>query len=718
MSDPILLRVALDVPLPREFDYAAPVSLPAGSRVEVPFGPRRLTGIVTGPGEAGDFTLREAAPLADALPPLPADWLALVRFAAEYYAYPFGQALFTALPPALREARPFVPHTDPVYRLTPAGRAAPPAGRSIRQRALFDALQASDLPLSAARTLHPQAARQLADWLAAGRVETVEHTAPALQTGPRPALTPEQEAALAALPEAGFAPALLFGVTGSGKTELYLRRIEATLAAGRQALVLVPEINLTPQLEARFRARFPATPMAILTSHQPDRARSEAWVAAWQGRARLVIGTRLAVFTPLPELGLIVVDEEHDASFKQQDGLRYSARDLAVWRAHQASVPVILGSATPSLESWQHARDGRYRLIELTRRATGASLPEVRLIDIRRLPLEDGLSPPARQALVSARQRGEISMVFVNRRGYAPALACSDCGWIAGCPHCAVKLVLHLRERRLRCHHCGHNEAIPLACPDCGNPDIKPLGQGTQRIEAALHQLLPGSRIRRIDRDTVSHRDAWDDIYREVHAGEVDVLVGTQMLAKGHDFPALSTVVALNVDGGLYSPDFRASEMLFAQLLQVAGRAGRAGIPGTVWVQTQLPEHPLYQALVRQDYPGFAASLLQERQETGFPPFCHQFVLRADAPQRSDAMAFLQQISTTLPLIDGVTVFDPMPATLTRLEGRERAELLVQADRRPPLRAMLAALTECAPTLAKPFGRHLRWSIDVDPCGL
>ena len=309
-------------------------------------------------------------------------------------------------------------------------------------------------------------------------------------------------------------------------------------------------------------------------------------------------------------------------------------------------------------------------------------------------------------------------MVFVNRRGYAPALACTDCGWIAGCPHCAVKLVLHLRERRLRCHHCGHNETIPLACPDCGNPDIKPLGQGTQRIEAALHQLLPGSRIRRIDRDTVSHRDAWDDIYREVHAGEVDVLVGTQMLAKGHDFPALSTVVALNVDGGLYSPDFRASEMLFAQLLQVAGRAGRAGIPGTVWVQTQLPEHPLYQALVRHDYPGFAASLLQERQETGFPPFCHQFVLRADAPQRSDAMAFLQQISTTLPLIDGVTVFDPMPATLTRLEGRERAELLVQADRRPPLRAMLAALTECAPALAKPFGRHLRWSIDVDPCGL
>lgn len=717
-SSNTVIRVALDVPLDRTFDYAAPGPLAIGSRVSVGFGPRQMVGIVLGHATHSEFDLKPARPIEDRLPPLPDDWLALVRFAADYYACAPGPALFTALPPALRAPRPFIPARDPQYRLTPAGRDWQPPRRAARQCELHAALAASPLARSSARAIAADAGRRLDDWLAAGWIEEINDQPAALTLGPLPALTVAQQQALDQLPRDGFSPTLLFGITGSGKTEIYLRRIAETLAAGRQALVLVPEINLTPQLESRFRARFPNTVIACLNSSQPERARSEAWVAAWQGRARLVIGTRLGVFAPLPELGLIVVDEEHDASFKQQDGLRYSARDLAIWRAHRAGVPILLGSATPSLESWRHADAGRYGRVELAERATGAALPAIHLIDIRRLPLDDGLSVPAIEALARCRDKGEVSLVYLNRRGYSPALSCTDCGWIAGCPSCSAKLVLHLRERQLRCHHCGHHQPVPHACPDCGNPDLKPLGQGTQRVEAALTRVLPGARIRRIDRDTVSHRDAWAEVYQAIHDGEVDVLVGTQMLAKGHDFPTLSLVVALNTDGGLYSADFRASETLFSQLMQVAGRAGRAERPGTVLVQTQLPEHPLYQALCRHDYPGFAATLLDERKQTDMPPYCHQFVVRADSEKLADARAFLGALVAALPAIDGVCVYDPITASMVRLEGRERAQVLVQSAQRGPLRRMLAELTAQAPVLAKPYGRHLRWSVDVDPLEL
>ena len=602
-SSNTIIRVALDVPLDRTFDYAAPGPLAIGSRVSVGFGPRQMVGIVLGHATHSEFDLKPARPIEDMLPPLPDDWLALVRFAADYYACAPGPALFTALPPALRAPRPFIPARDPQYRLTPAGRDWQPPRRAARQCELHAALAASPLARSSARAIAADAGRRLDDWLAAGWIEEVDDQPAALTLGPLPALTPAQQQALDQLPRDGFSPTLLFGITGSG-------------------------------------------------ANTPSR------------------------------------------------------------------VPILLGSATPSLESWRHADAGRYGRVELAERATGAALPAIHLIDIRRLPLDDGLSVPAIEALARCRDKGEVSLVYLNRRGYSPALSCTDCGWIAGCPSCSAKLVLHLRERQLRCHHCGHHQPVPHACPDCGNPDLKPLGQGTQRVEAALTRVLPGARIRRIDRDTVSHRDAWAEVYQAIHDGEVDVLVGTQMLAKGHDFPTLSLVVALNTDGGLYSADFRASETLFSQLMQVAGRAGRAERPGTVLVQTQLPEHPLYQALCRHDYPGFAATLLDERKQTDMPPYCHQFVVRADSEKLADARAFLGALVAALPAIDGVCVYDPITASMVRLEGRERAQVLVQSAQRGPLRRMLAELTAQAPVLAKPYGRHLRWSVDVDPLEL
>jgi len=393
---------------------------------------------------------------------------------------------------------------------------------------------------------------------------------------------------------------VLHGVTGSGKTEVYLQLIARQLSLGRQVLVLVPEINLTPQLISRFSQRFPETRMALLHSNLADGERLSSWVDAWMGRAGIVIGTRLSVFTPLPRLGLIVVDEEHDASFKQQDGLRYHARDLAVWRAHQAQVPIVLGSATPCLETLANVESGRYRRLQLLQRAhLRACMPEIRLIDVRRQKRTEGMTDQVIAALQQRVQAQQVSLVYINRRGFAPVVACPECGWTSGCPRCSAKLVVHLMERKLRCHHCGWEEAVPHVCPDCGNTDIKPLGEGTQRLESALVRLLPQARILRIDRDTTQRKDAWNEIYRQVLNHEVDILVGTQMLAKGHDFGALSLVVILNADAALYAADYRASERLFSQLMQVAGRAGRADTPGEVLLQTQWPEHPLYQALVR-----------------------------------------------------------------------------------------------------------------------
>ncbi|TDR73502.1 replication restart DNA helicase PriA [Paludibacterium purpuratum] len=712
----------MDVPLWSTFSYLADRSLPRGQRVRVSFGSRRMCGVVTNNGNAEQqyaFRIKCVDEVFDELPPLPEAFLDLVNFAAGYYHHPYGQTLFTALPTALREPRAVRLPDRRVWRLTPAGRDAEVAPRHKVRHALWQALCADDLAPEGARAVAPSAATILKAWQDSGWVTRVDAAVPPLAVEGVIPLNTAQRAALDAI-EASSAPHkpwLLHGVTGSGKTEVYLQLIERQLRAGRQVLVLVPEINLTPQLIARFTQRFPLTPTAVLHSHVADGERLVAWVDAWQGRARIVIGTRLAVFTPMPELGMVIVDEEHDGSFKQQDGLRYHARDLAVWRAHRAAVPIVLGSATPCLETLANVDAGRYRRLVLAERAHhAAALPTVRLVDVRRAKRSEGLTDEVLAALADRVRKRELSLVYINRRGFAPVVACTECGWLSGCPRCSAKLVVHLLERKLRCHHCGWEEAVPHVCPDCGNTDIKPLGEGTQRLEAALGRALPTARILRIDRDTTQRREAWNDIYRQVHAGEVDILVGTQMLAKGHDFGALSLVAILNADAALYSADFRASERLFSQLIQVAGRAGRAERPGEVLLQTQWPEHPLYQALVAHDFDRYAAELLGERRQLGFPPASFQAQLRADAPTLAEASDFLHTIRERLAQpaqASGVAVCGPAPALMVKLANRERAQLVLESPQRAALHQLLNQLTEWLP--AQNVGRGLRWSLDVDP---
>jgi primosomal protein N' (replication factor Y) len=545
-------------------------------------------------------------------------------------------------------------------------------------------------------------------------------------SGALPVLTDEQSAAVSAIHDAhGFAAYLLHGVTGSGKTEVYLRALAALLATDptAQALVLVPEINLTPQFEAAFRARFAALDEgAIVTLHsglaEGERARN--WFAAHTGRARIVLGTRLAVLASLPRLAIICVDEEHDPAYKQQEGLRYSARDLAIWRAKQLGIPVVLGSATPSLESWWQADQGRYKRLTLARRAVAdATLPAVKLIDLederrRGRASTEGLSGPLIAALKARLERGEQSLVFLNRRGYAPQLACDACGWVAGCPRCSAYVVLHKPERALRCHHCGWESRIPRACPECGNVDIAPLGRGTQRVEETLATVVPGARVLRIDADSTRRKGSAEALFSDVHAGEVDILVGTQMVAKGHDFRRVSLVGVLNADMALFSHDFRASERLFAQLMQVSGRAGRAGLPGEVLVQTRYPRHALYHALARHDYIGFANATLAERRDAHLPPFVYQAMLRAEGRTLEAALAFLQQAAEALhaiPAAERVTVYGAVPLTIVKVMHVHRAQLLIESASRAALQATLRAWQPMLRTLKG----VLRWSIEVDP---
>jgi primosomal protein N' (replication factor Y) len=506
---------------------------------------------------------------------------------------------------------------------------------------------------------------------------------------------------------------LLHGVTGSGKTEVYLQLIAQVLARGEQALVLVPEISLTPQLEARFRQAFPDTRLALLHSGLQDIARTSAWLAAARGEAGIVLGTRLAVLAPLARLGLVAVDEEHDASFKQQEGLRYSARDAAIYRAKLAGCPVVLGSATPSLESWHNFQAGRYERIELRERAVpGARLPQVRLIDLQREPAEQGFTPSLLHAIGERLRRSEQSLVFINRRGYAPVLACEACGWTAGCERCTARMVIHAADRRLRCHHCGAEGPIPRGCPTCGNVDLKPLGRGTQRVEETLAARFPDAKIVRIDRDSARRRDELARTLEGIRRGEGDILVGTQLLAKGHDFPALTLVGVLNADAALISTDYRSGERLFSVLAQVAGRAGRHDRPGEVLLQTRYPTHPLYAALASHDYAGFAESQLAERRAAGFPPFVFEAALRAEAKKLADAMRFLADAAGLAEAPAEVRVYDPVPNVITRRAGFERAQLLMQSGSRPALQSFLAELTS---RLFEMAPRNIRWHLDVDP---
>jgi len=716
----MILRVALDVPLPKLFDYRAEDASRAdiGCRVLVPFGKKRLVGLIVElatDSEVPASRLRAAERILREVVPLKREWMELAKFCSSYYQRPLGEVVAVALPPRIRSARP-ISDAPSAYALTPSGTealAAMPARRR-RLRALLTLLaqgpaSESDLAAQAGGSRGPLKRSIEAGWVAPIAATPSEpHFVRAHE------LTPDQVEALGAL-RGGlekFGVSLLFGVTGSGKTEIYLQLIAEVLARGKQALVLVPEIALTPALEAAFRDRFPGARIVIQTSAMPELERARGWLAAHGGLAHIVLGTRLAVFASLPRLGLVVVDEEQDISFKQRDGVRYSARDLAITRAHIAGAPVVLCSATPSLETYQHATSKKYRLISLTRRAIhAATLPVVHLVDTRVHPLQDGFAAPLVAALTARLARGEQSLVFLNRRGYAPLLACPACGWVKGCARCSAHMVLHLSERSLRCHHCGRVEGIPRACPECGNPDLQSFGRGTQRVELSLEEKFPQARILRLDSDAVRGGSGLEALLER--AAQADILVGTQILAKGHHFERLTLVGVLNADSGVFSSDYRASERTFAQLQQVAGRAGRASLPGEVFVQTRYPGHPLYQSLVRHDYAGFANSVLTERREAGFPPFVFEAVLRAESDDAMRAMRFLRSaIELAPPKRASITLFDPAPMALARLAGMERAQTLLQSRSRPRLQAFLSEWSE---TLYRMPTQGVRWHLDVDP---
>ena len=719
-------QLALNVPLDTLFTYAHPHRLPEGTRVAVPFRGKTVAALVWAADVAAEIDSTKIRPIAqvfDHEPPLDADWRALLQFAARYYHYPLGQAVFAALPQGLREARPVVP--PPVaqsFVLSATGLTqAAPKAHHRKQLALWQALQQGALSLSAAKAIHTQAPSLLKQWQRQGWLDVIASPAHGAVPPSPHVLNEEQQAASQAVQAAcgGFAPFLLHGITGSGKTEVYFDIMAKVLAAGRQVLFLLPEINLTPQLLARVQQRFPHTRTAVLHSQAAAGARTQDYLRAQSGQAALVVGTRLAVFTPLRQLGLVVVDEEHDSSFKQDSDLRYQARDLAVWRAQQAACPIVLGSATPSLESWHKARHGDYRLLSLGRRAHhAAALPQIVLADVRRQKLDNGFSAQALALLQQNHAQGGMSMVYLNRRGFAPALFCGDCGHTFGCPHCSAKMVLHQQARQLRCHHCDFRQPIPRICPDCGNQDLTAVGHGTQRVEETLRQALPGAAVVRVDRDSTARKQDWAQLYERIDAGAVDVLVGTQMLAKGHDFARLNLVLVLNADGSLYSADFRAPERLFAELMQVAGRAGRADAPGRVLVQTQLPDHAVFQALKAQDYPRFADAELAARQSLGLPPFAFVAAIRADAPSMSEAVAFLRLVmaeqANGFRLPETISQFGPVPMLMARLAGRERAQVFLESTQRRDLHHSIGLWRQ----LLRHFEtthRTIRWSIDVDP---
>ncbi|WP_434718084.1 primosomal protein N' [Paraburkholderia sp. A1BS-2L] len=759
---PCFVRVALDHPLPALYDYRYPPEAPAphpGMLVRVPFGRRDVVGLICEVSAHSDVPankLRDVSAVCADLPPLSAQWLALAGFAADYYQRGLGEVALPALPQALRDpARwPRLLAPEERYRLLPAGREALPDALPARAQALRRLAQAlvdaSEFDLADARSLHPKAAATLESWREAGwveyecvafggagrlpggdggesRADRASIPCHAVVAAALPVLSDEQAVAVETILDArGFAPFLLHGVTGSGKTEVYLRALSGLLERepGAQALVLVPEINLTPQFEAAFRTRFagvlPDDAIVTLHSGLAEGERARHWLAAHTGRARIVLGTRLAVLASLPRVAMLVVDEEHDPAYKQQEGLRYSARDLAVWRAKQLGVPVVLGSATPSLESWWQAEQGRYTRLTLSRRAIAdAVLPVVKLIDLeeerrRGRASFEGLSGPLIAAMKARLERGEQSLVFLNRRGYAPVLSCDACGWVAGCPRCSAYVVLHKPERALRCHHCGWESRIPHSCPDCGNVDIAPMGRGTQRIEEALASAVPGARVLRIDADSTRRKGSAQALFSDVHAGDVDILVGTQMIAKGHDFQRVSLVGVLNADNALFSHDFRASERLFAQLMQVSGRAGRAGLPGEVIVQTRYPRHAIYHALARHDYVGFANSQIAERRDAHLPPFVYQALLRAEGRTLEAALAFLAEAAqalATIPAAERVTAYDAVPLTIVKVMNVHRAQLLVESQSRGALQATLRAWQ---PALRGLRG-VLRWNLEVDP---
>ncbi len=694
-------------------------------RLRVPFGRSTRVGILLGKASHTDLPpnrIKAVLEILDSEPVLPTASLDFLRWTSRYYHHPIGETLHTALPVALRRGEPAVPSKPALHwHLSAAGKTVNIATlqHAPRQHAIMQALQAqpNGLDEAALRSIHKDWGSVLKSLLQKAWVKSSDVPPEAMERPPRSwQLNAAQQQAIETVDtqRGSFQPYLLDGVTGSGKTEVYLALAEHTVAAGLQALILVPEIGLSPQMIARYQDRLQA-PLAVLHSGLNERQRLDGWLAARDGKAAVIIGTRSAIFVPLARPGLFIVDEEHDPSYKQQDGLRYSARDLAMIRARDAAAPILLGSATPSLESLRNVEAGRYQRLHLPARVGDSRPPDIAIIDLRKQPPHAPLAPPLLKAVEHCLAKGEQALLFVNRRGYAPVYLCHACGAISDCPRCDAHMVLHQKSGRLRCHHCGTDQAPPNKCPACGATSFIPVGAGTQRISTTLQQRLPKARILRIDRDSTRRKGSMEKALEQIHAGEVDILVGTQMLAKGHHFPKVTLVGILDADGGLFSTDFRASERLAQLIIQVSGRAGRGEHPGKVYIQTHHPDHPLLQALVEKDYQNFAEAALHERMETALPPYSWLALLRAEAPTQEANFSFLEaarQLASEV-LDPQMLLLGPVAAVMERRRGRYRARLLMQAESRE---IMQAGLDPWLKTLqSHKSARRVRWSLDIDP---
>ena len=730
-----VLRVAIPLPLHSSFDYLPPAGcdpqqLQPGIRLRLPFGRSQTIGILLEVAPGTDVPankLRAAIEVLDSHPVIAAEQMKLLLWAAHYYHHPIGEVLAAAQPALLRQGEPATARHRSLWHITDEGRktdAASLGKRAKRQADLLQRLQAAGNGLTAEQLselprtwIAAMAALVKKGWATIEQVPSLNIGSGEEKSGPRLNEQQQQAMALIRFHQNEFSTFLLDGVTGSGKTEIYLRTIESVLKQARQALVLIPEITLTPQLVERFRRRF-NTPIAVLHSALNDRERLNAWLYAASGEASIVIGTRSAIFTPLKTPGVIIIDEEHDPSFKQQSGFRYSARDLAMVRARQQQIPVILGSATPSFESMLNAQAGRYHHLSLPQRAGSAKPPKVSLLDVRSQPMEDQISQALQQQMQKHLDAGNQVMLFLNRRGFSPTLICHECGWIAECKRCDTHMTLHQKKRQLRCHHCGSQKPVARQCPSCGSSDLRPVGCGTERIEEALGKHFPDQKVTRIDRDSTRRQGSLENKLDDIHGGESNILIGTQMLAKGHHFPNVTLVGILDGDQGLFGVDFRASERMAQLIVQVAGRAGREEKIGHVLIQTHHPDHPLLQLLCHQGYHAFAEAALSERQLAALPPYSHMALLRAEANQSLPPENFLEQARHLgqQMAIAGVEFYGPMPAPMERRAGKYRAQLLLQAEQRQQLHRLLDQWVVQLNRL--PEARKVRWSLDVDPVDL
>ncbi len=734
LSAPAILQVALPTPLNRLFDYLPPegfdpARLHVGARLSVPFGRSKMVGLLVAmatESEVDPARLKRVHAVLDDEMLIPPGLLKLLRWGADYYHHPLGEVVASALPVLLRQGEAAVAQPRRCWRLSDEGRGVDLdklTRRAPRQVALMQRLLAAadglfDSQLSEAMPGWQSVMRGLEKkaWVVMTEVAALVQPEPAAEA--LPSLNEDQQAAVAAITAAsGFQAYLLDGVTGSGKTEVYLRAVQHAVEQGRQVLVLVPEITLTPQLVERFRRRL-GVPLAVLHSAMNDRERLNAWLYARSGEAQVVIGTRSAVFTPMPKLGLMIIDEEHDASLKQQTGFRYSARDLALVRARNQAIPIVLGSATPGFESLLNAQQGRYHHLSLPQRAGDARPPQVRLLDVCGQKMDEMLSEPLLKQMQRHLDAGGQVLLFLNRRGFSPTLICHECGWVAECRRCDVHMTLHQRSRSLRCHHCDSQRPLPRQCPDCGSVDLRPLGSGTERVDDALARHFPDMVVARLDRDSTRRKGSLETILDDVSRGDCRILVGTQMLAKGHHFPNVTLVGILDGDQGLFGIDFRAGERMAQLITQVAGRAGRGDKTGEVVIQTHHADHPLLQLLCEQGYHAYAEAGLAERCTAALPPYHFMALLRAEAAQPSLPDEFLEQALAAAQAlgISGVELYGPLPSPMERRAGKYRAQLLLQSAQRKTLHQLLARWVVDLAGL--PAARRVRWSLDVDPIDL